>query len=336
MAVIDSLRHCDLSVTGEPPVAAVEVAGTRVMVAVNEVEGRVYLRAEIIAANPPLGTPVEEFGLAAPGDTRFSLADGRLIGTRTLVAPVPGDLYDSVHELAKASCGLSRLLAAIAAPERDADRTAPASAAAQGEATAVIPPPRAEHGGLVRLPGAAPPGRWESYGQQQPGGPVQWTPTHVDPTAPAPIAAPGQTTTPYQATAPYQADAGRRLLATAMWVTIILAGLGVLAGLVTVIVPLATAVDGAGVIAAVGAGIVVFEAAFGVAAWFAGMRGRQAGRIVVTVLAGLTTAGGIANLLAGAAQGSVALLVGGALLVLWWVPPTTQAMQAKRSAGHSR
>lgn len=328
MTLIDGLRRCDLALTGDPPVTTVEVAGTRVPLALQESDGRVSLRAEIGSPRPGWASSVAQFGLVAAGDTRFAMQDGALVGSRTLVQPTVGALYDALFELAKATCGLSQLLAGAgdSGPPTVSPSPRLADLPTQTIPAAVPPLPQTVPSGRTAPPGSWPPGS----------PPAAYPPAPSASAYPSAAAYPSAVAYPSAAAnptmAPVRANTGRALLATAMWSTLVVAALGVVGGLILAIVPLATGVDNAVVFAVIGAGVALVEAAFGVAAWYAGIRGRQAGRIVVTVFLALTLVGGVVNLVNGAPPGAAALpvLVAVALGVLWWLPQTTQAMRARR------
>ncbi|MEU5853486.1 hypothetical protein [Saccharopolyspora shandongensis] len=135
-----------------------------------------------------------------------------------------------------------------------------------------------------------------------------------------------------------QADAQRlpgypATLDIAMWVSLITAGLGIVLGLFTLIISLLSLF----VIGVVGGlFIILLEAGVAVCAWLAGTQGLPAGRMVLTVLAALSVVGGLVNAASGVGwTGILGLLVGIALLVLWWLPSTSEAMKAKQAQHRS-
>ncbi|MDA3626808.1 hypothetical protein OU415_15290 [Saccharopolyspora sp. WRP15-2] len=117
-----------------------------------------------------------------------------------------------------------------------------------------------------------------------------------------------------------------------MWVSLITAGLGIVLGLITVIISLFSffALGAAG-----GLFIILLEAGVAVCAWMAGTQGLPAGRMVLTVLAALSVLGGLFNAVSGVGTGVLGVLVGVALLVLWWLPSTSEEMKAKQAQHRS-
>lgn len=148
----------------------------------------------------------------------------------------------------------------------------------------------------------------------------------------------GRETAPGEQQSGAQADAQRlpgypATLDIAMWVSLITAALGIVLGLFTMIISLLS-LFAIGVVG--GLFIILLEAGVAVCAWLAGTQGLPTGRMVLTVLAALSVLSGLVNAASGAGWTSIlGLLVGIALLVLWWLPSTSEAMKAKQAQHRS-
>jgi hypothetical protein len=155
MFAVEDLRACGLDLTGDPPVALVRIGDIEVEVHVTVADPAVSLRAELAFPGLRSGASLDSAALATTGDTAFSVGNDVLAGTRRLIAPSLGTLYDAVFELAKATCTASRLLRDI----DDLDATAvpvkpsPAHEAPQPSAAAE-PSPLAPKAPLPPAPAA--------------------------------------------------------------------------------------------------------------------------------------------------------------------------------------
>ena len=110
MFAVEDLRACGLDLTGDPPVALVRIGDIEVEVHVTVADPAVSLRAELAFPGLRSGASLDSAALATTGDTAFSVGNDVLAGTRRLISPSLGTLYDAVFELAKATCTASRLL----------------------------------------------------------------------------------------------------------------------------------------------------------------------------------------------------------------------------------
>jgi hypothetical protein len=126
------------------------------------------------------------------------------------------------------------------------------------------------------------------------------------------------------------AGGGADTLPIAMWATIGLMAIGLIATVISLIGAFSL-VYGAGIVITTAVITLVIVAGAGACAWFAG-QGQNWGRVVLTVFFAL----GIISSLLSVGRSPVislieiVLLIG--LLVLWWMPSTTAGMAAKRAA----
>ncbi|MQA16004.1 MAG: hypothetical protein GEV09_18205 [Pseudonocardiaceae bacterium] len=111
-----------------------------------------------------------------------------------------------------------------------------------------------------------------------------------------------------------------------MWATIGLAALGVIGGVILMIAMAGAGQAGAGVVTLLV--ILVFAGANAYCAWEAS-HGHNWGRIAVTVLFSISI---VANLTSPTAPGVGGILLLAGLMVLWWLPQTSQAI-AQRGVG---
>jgi|SRR5581483_3911617 len=111
MTIEERLRQCGLGTHGDPPSVTLTVGGVSLAVQVAQSNTRVHLRAvgrsPVPRADPEL---LDGLAMTQPGDARFALDEGTLIGTRTLVEPELATLYDAIYALAKATCSAVRAL----------------------------------------------------------------------------------------------------------------------------------------------------------------------------------------------------------------------------------
>ena len=184
MMLVDDLRTCGLDLIGDPPVARVRVGGRDIHVRVIIAEPTVDLRADLPVGSSSSGGSLDSAGLAASGDTAFLLRDGVLTGTRRVISPALGTLYDALFELAKATCATARLLRdldALRAPDSPSTTTPDAPVAAPPSP----PPPPSPAAPPPAAPSKPPPP------PPRPPAPVAAPPPPAPPAPPAPRPAPG-------------------------------------------------------------------------------------------------------------------------------------------------
>ncbi|WP_010694330.1 hypothetical protein [Saccharopolyspora spinosa] len=192
------------------------------------------------------------------------------------------------------------------------------------EATAMVPPSMQPPQPMYQQPGT----------QSQPGGFPAQPPQSGPPSGgfPAPQAQAGFGAPAPQAAYGQPAQSGQGSLGTlpvAQWVTIGLAALSVIFGLIGGIAALAF-VPVYGIIIIL---LVLVMGGLWITGALFGGKGKQWGRILVTVMSGLAVIGAIVNIVQGAVlSGIVTFLIGAAILVLWWLPSTTQGMKVKAGA----
>lgn len=191
------------------------------------------------------------------------------------------------------------------------------------DATAMVPPSMQPPQPMYQQPGTqSQPGGFPSQ-PQQPGTPGSGFPA---PQAQGGFAPPQAGGYPGQA-GPGQGG-GTSTLPIAQWVTIGLAVLGLIGSIISGIMTMSY-VPGVGIatilISLLFCGGWIFAA-------YSGGQGKQWGRILVSVFAGLGIIGGLINIAFSPLAGIVGLLVGAAILVLWWLPSTTAAMNALAGA----
>jgi len=120
MAVAEDLTRIGFAVTGKPPATTVQIGREDVVVRATDIEGMkdgVHLRAELPVTIASSAPDLSGATISASGDTTLALAGSVLVGTRRLVQPSPGLLYDAVHELAKTIAAAARLMREVAAYE---------------------------------------------------------------------------------------------------------------------------------------------------------------------------------------------------------------------------
>jgi hypothetical protein len=171
MAIAEDLAHIGFAPSGSPPTIVIEIGKASVRMRVTEVaevKGGVHLRGELPVTVPPSLPDLSGATISASGDTTLALAGSALIGTRRLVAPSSGAMYDAIYELAKTLIAAGRLLHDRAESEANAPpATEPVDAvasvpypappaAAPAPAPAPAPPPAVTPGSVVTapLPGA--------------------------------------------------------------------------------------------------------------------------------------------------------------------------------------
>lgn len=129
MSIANALSKAGLRATGTPPTVTVEVGSESVAVRIEESGTGLLLRAGVAVAGISADADLSALSRAARGDTWFSAEGSELVGTRTLVDASPGDLYDSVHEIAKETLSAARVagIAAGAVPPAPAQEPAVAA-----------------------------------------------------------------------------------------------------------------------------------------------------------------------------------------------------------------
>lgn len=191
------------------------------------------------------------------------------------------------------------------------------------DATAMVPPSMQPPQPMYQQPGTqSQPGGFPAQPPQQPGTPGSGFPA---PQAQGGFPPPQAGGFPGQGG---QGQGGTSTLPIAQWVTIGLAALGLIGSIISGIMTMSY-VPGVGiatiVVALIFCGVWIFAA-------YSGGQGKQWGRILVTVFAGLGLIGGLINLFVSPLAGILGLLVGIAILVLWWLPSTTAGMNALAGA----